>query len=169
MVFYLKNLPQQQVSTHSTLSEKCLITGTALNLCLCSCIDLFSTLHKICFWYDIITFLTTERVCCSTVAIQKVLHRAKKMWSQKHFICKLSLFHSGCCTGDSLSASTCCRIIRWFRNFGGKNCLLIYGKWISFMPILKWLTLRQLMSYIYIYRAPILDVSRSHTTTQHSR
>ena len=33
----------------------------------------------------------------------------------------------------------------------------------------KLLTLRQLMSYIYIYGAPILDVSRSHTTTQHSR
>ena len=33
------------------------------------------------------------------------------------------------------------------------------------------LTLRLLMSYIYIYiyEAPILDVSRSHTTTQHSR
>ena len=39
-------------------------------------------------------------------------------------------------------------------------------------PKLK-LTLRRLMSYIYIYiyiyGAPILDVSRSHTTTQHSR
>ena len=31
------------------------------------------------------------------------------------------------------------------------------------------LTLRVLMSYTYIYGAPILDVSRSHTTTQHSR
>ena len=31
----------------------------------------------------------------------------------------------------------------------------------------KRLTLRRLMSYIY--GAPILDVSRSHTTTQHSR
>ena len=33
------------------------------------------------------------------------------------------------------------------------------------------LTLRRLMSYIYIYvyGASILDVSRSHTTTQHSR
>jgi len=33
------------------------------------------------------------------------------------------------------------------------------------------LTFRPLMSYIYIYiyGAPILDVSRSHTTTQHSR
>jgi len=28
---------------------------------------------------------------------------------------------------------------------------------------------RLLMSYIYIYGAPILDVSRSHTTTHHSR
>ena len=35
----------------------------------------------------------------------------------------------------------------------------------------KSLTLRLIMSYIYIYiyGAPILDVSRSHTTTQHSR
>ena len=31
----------------------------------------------------------------------------------------------------------------------------------------KSLTFRRLMSYIY--KAPILDVSRSHTTTQHSR
>ena len=31
----------------------------------------------------------------------------------------------------------------------------------------KLLTLRRLMSYIY--GTPILDVSRSHTTTQHSR
>ena len=39
----------------------------------------------------------------------------------------------------------------------------------------KSVTLRLLMSYIYIYiyiyiyRAPILNVSRSHTTTHHSR
>jgi len=33
----------------------------------------------------------------------------------------------------------------------------------------KLLTFRLLMTYIYIYGAPILDVSRSHTTTQHSR
>jgi len=33
----------------------------------------------------------------------------------------------------------------------------------------KSLTHRLLMSYIYIYGAPILDVSRSHTTTHHSR
>ena len=33
----------------------------------------------------------------------------------------------------------------------------------------KSLTLRLLMSYIYIYGAHILDVSRSHTTTHHSR
>jgi len=33
----------------------------------------------------------------------------------------------------------------------------------------KSLTLRVRMSCIYIYGAPILDVSRSHTTKQHSR
>ena len=35
------------------------------------------------------------------------------------------------------------------------------------MRLRLYLTLRLLMSYIY--GAPILDVSRSHTTTQHSR
>ena len=33
----------------------------------------------------------------------------------------------------------------------------------------KSLNLRQPMSYIYIYGAPILDVSRSHTTTHDSQ
>jgi len=36
-----------------------------------------------------------------------------------------------------------------------------------FSTSIQYLTLRWLMSYIY--GAPILDVSRSHTTTQHSR
>ena len=43
-------------------------------------------------------------------------------------------------------------------------------KYIKLMTIkcsIKTLTLRRLMSYIY--GAPILDVSRSHTTTQHGR
>ena len=38
---------------------------------------------------------------------------------------------------------------------------------VDCLEILGALTLRRLMSYIY--GAPILDVSRSHTTTQHSR
>jgi len=42
----------------------------------------------------------------------------------------------------------------------GRMCKVI-NKWRNL------LTLRRLMSYIY--GAPILDVSRSHTTTQHSR
>ena len=32
-----------------------------------------------------------------------------------------------------------------------------------------WLLMSYIYIYIYIYGAPILDVSRSHTTTQHSR
>ena len=50
------------------------------------------------------------------------------------------------------------------------------GTWrIKTKDELDELTLRLIMSYIYIYiyiyiyGAPILDVSRSHTTTQHSR
>jgi len=37
----------------------------------------------------------------------------------------------------------------------------------NFHGVINSLTLRRLMSYIY--GAPILDVSRSHSTTQHSR
>ena len=44
------------------------------------------------------------------------------------------------------------------------NTVVIFGGGKS---TLHYLTLRRLMSYIY--GAPILDVSRSHTTTQHSR
>jgi len=39
---------------------------------------------------------------------------------------------------------------------------VLLGEWL-----LEFLTLRRLI--LYIYGAPILDVSRSHTTTQHSR
>ena len=51
------------------------------------------------------------------------------------------------------------------------HCTISLGKWsLTFHYIMmSSLTLRRLMSYIYIYGAPILDVSRSHTTTQHSR
>jgi len=46
-------------------------------------------------------------------------------------------------------------------------CVQEIGMCTQFM--FKSLTLRLLMTYIYIYGAPILDVSRSHTTTHHSR
>ena len=56
-----------------------------------------------------------------------------------------------------------------------KDCTTVYAKYICVLRSMKKtgfcfvfvLTLRRLMSYIY--GAPILDVSRSHTTTQHSR
>ena len=41
------------------------------------------------------------------------------------------------------------------------------GMFVEHYALKSSLTLRRLMSYIY--GAPILDVSRSHTTTQHSR
>ena len=51
-----------------------------------------------------------------------------------------------------------------------------WARWIHFttshhtsLRSMAILTLRHLMSYIYIYGAPILDVPRSHTTMQHSR
>jgi hypothetical protein len=47
-----------------------------------------------------------------------------------------------------------------------ENMMDVSSKWIWSLHA-EQLTLRRLMSYIY--GAPILDVSRSHTTTQHSR
>ena len=53
-------------------------------------------------------------------------------------------------------------------NFQVPRCSVIVtvGELDKFKTLL---TVRLLMSYIYIYGAPILDVSRLHTTTQHSR
>ena len=49
-----------------------------------------------------------------------------------------------------------------------RNCVYIHSNiTVLSMTHSPNLTLRRLMSYIY--GAPILDVSRSHTTTQHSR
>jgi len=62
--------------------------------------------------------------------------------------------------------------IIWYCKMCGRQLLtFLYFIFQSFIRIFI-LTLRRLMSYIYIYYiygAPILDVSRSHTTTQHSR
>jgi len=52
---------------------------------------------------------------------------------------------------------------RWFV----KTTAKIIHTAMNYRGLLMCLTLRVLMSYIY--GAPILDVSRSHTTTQHSR
>jgi len=55
----------------------------------------------------------------------------------------------------------------WFKKGKNKGHVACRVKYVLLLPAT--LTLRRLMSYIYIYGAPILDVSRSHTTTQHNR
>ena len=59
-------------------------------------------------------------------------------------------------SGWGLNLTTLCHLVPKFRMCGVEHSILLYV-----------LTLRRLMSYIY--GAPIVDVSRSHTTTQHSR
>jgi hypothetical protein len=54
-------------------------------------------------------------------------------------------------------------------NLMGNVCCVREHSVQYFMQFFTQLTLRWLMSYIYIYGVHILDVSRSHTTTQHSR
>jgi len=54
------------------------------------------------------------------------------------------------------------------RQSSSGSLFAICWQWLAFTAS-SYLTLRLLISYIYIYGAPILDVSRSHTTTHHSR
>ena len=54
------------------------------------------------------------------------------------------------------------------RNVGNINIPTFLALTVVFL-VKTCLTLRRLKLYIYIYGAPILDVFRSHTTTQHSR
>jgi len=61
-----------------------------------------------------------------------------------------AVYSATCCNGNSITLGFHA-VMHWF-------CVLRRSRSI---------TLRRLMSYIY--GAPILDVSRSHTTTQHSR
>ena len=60
-------------------------------------------------------------------------------------------------------------IVRLYYKFNRQ----LHNTCVGYPTLTIYLTLRLLMSYIYIYiyiyGAPILDVSRSHTTTQHSR
>ena len=73
-------------------------------------------------------------------------------WSTISFSQMTPLFEVGQCTPSSLNQSVWVYV--WFAER-------------LYKLVEACLTLRLLMSYIY--GAPILDVSRSHTTTQHSR
>ena len=65
---------------------------------------------------------------------------------------------------DTTCPNTCPQQVRTNNNFFLSQAYLKIN--FYFQPVSS-LTLRRLMSYIY--GAPILDVSRSHTMTQHSR
>ena len=60
-----------------------------------------------------------------------------------------------------------CIVVEEFMFTGRFHCFVLELTYYSVYSNTILLTLRRLMSYIY--GAPILDVSRSHTTTQHSR
>jgi len=66
------------------------------------------------------------------------------------------------------NVDTSIKVNSYLKIYGFSMCKIILVR-NKLLPTALWfvLTLRRLMSYIY--GAPILDVSRSHTTTQHSR
>ena len=88
----------------------------------------------------------------------------------KEYNCNIQFCHFISCNYLGQTASS---YIFWTMDL----CIVLVGNQLDAQFLLWYvsLTLRRLMSYIYIYiyiyiyRAPILDVSRSHTTTQHSR
>ena len=66
------------------------------------------------------------------------------------------------------SPSVLCDILKMLYNIFEDVMYILFLNRILYNSVIQpLLTLRRLMSYIY--GAPILDVSRSHTTTQHSR
>ena len=65
------------------------------------------------------------------------------------------------CGSEQELLASCEQSNKSFVSIGGGSGIPLEGS------VYSSLTLRLLMSYIY--GAPILDVSRSHTTTQHSR
>ena len=72
-----------------------------------------------------------------------------------------------CVTGDfRREVAENCTLLGCYAASGGNSLIATHCE-ITLNRAVLVLTLRRLMSYIY--GAPILDVSRSHTTTQHSR
>ena len=86
-------------------------------------------------------------------------HRLACEWSTDRFRWSASR------TGVRLEFNSL-RLIRLSQNCS--NLIALYFN-VNSRYFIDNLTLRRLMSYIHIYGAPILDVSRSHTKTQHSR
>jgi len=81
------------------------------------------------------------------------MHRYKVIYAPKYDGCHVAYFHK-----------TEYHSVYFYGHLPSRISLKSKEKYRRLKQIL---TLRLLMSYIY--GAPILDVSRSHTTTQHSR
>ena len=84
---------------------------------------------------------------------------------KRNFVTRHLRDHNPCYSASHKSYENECMELAVNGNSKSRRQWHSWSKWLkeSFRP----LTLRRLMSYIY--GAPILDVSRSHTTTQHSR
>ena len=125
-------------------------------------------------------------VCYESVEITKKLQPCNRIYYSKIFL-RLNMFRAAHCSSSGIPNCICSL---WFvytcgdrplsRLGGNINplnaelnpiCHLLALLGVHFLHVsrirVKSLTLRLLMSYIY--GAPILDVSRSHTTTHHSR
>jgi len=108
------------------------------------------------------TFNIATSKCVSWCNVMEMIKRREyKMWQGKEDRIssnKLHTIHTVCINPLNAELNPICYLLA-----------LLAHHFLHVSRIrVKSLTLRLLMSYIYIYGAPILDVSRSHTT-QHSR
>ena len=99
---------------------------------------------------------------------------------QTHILCSITFFFYENPVVYEKLRKKYCRAVQATDDMAHPHCMLIRKATVTLseyviriaFPLQQWfhersLTLRWLMSYIY--GAPILDISRSHTTTQHSR
>ena len=116
---------------------------------------------RIACWIPKATNTHSEYVTKSPPQLQQQLHGRASMLRKTHSACLVTQPTMTCNSTEAQTQRTAAFPLQnGYANAPQCNV-------IRTMPLL--LTLRRLMSYIYIYGASILDVSRSHTTTQHSR
>ena len=109
--------------------------------------------HNVRLYYNF-SFPTSQRTLCSSIIKKSVIDVYRNTHINTLYGDMFNLFMLSLCL--------------YLAAVAGKKITVRSG--IKIKPVTATvLTLRRLMSYIYIYGAPILDVSRSHTTTQHTR
>jgi len=104
-------------------------------------------------------------VVCASAVVMLDTPRSEVVWRvlATHFIRQYPLHFPSRASPWAIKFELNCTAVSLLNPYA----FMVWGSFTCTLFFNSYLTLRLLMSYIY--GAPILDVSRSHTTTQHSR